>query len=202
MHANPPTLRILILDDDRELCALMQATLEGDGHTLTTLNDASTLEDALHQHDYHLVVLDLMLPGDDGLDVLHRIRTLDADLAVVIHTGRPGLDSAIRALQLGATDYVRKPFELKRFRHVLDRVVRRKGLAIPPEERLQQILGETIRSLRKDKHLTLKQLSRRTGLSISLLSQIERAEASPSLASMAKIAQALDTRIQELFGPA
>ena len=54
--------------------------------------------------------------------------------------------------------------------------------------------------LRKEKELTLKQMSRRTGLSISLLSQIERAESSPSISSLYKISVALDSRIQDLFG--
>jgi transcriptional regulator with XRE-family HTH domain len=54
--------------------------------------------------------------------------------------------------------------------------------------------------MRKGKELTLKQMSRRTGLSISLLSQIERAESSPSISSLYKIALALETKIQDLFG--
>ena len=78
--------------------------------------------------------------------------------------------------------------------------MKKKGLARTPEEQLHRIIGDTIRTIRKDKELTLKQMSRRTGLSISLLSQIERAESSPSISSLYKIAVALDTRIQELFG--
>ena len=60
--------------------------------------------------------------------------------------------------------------------------------------------GDTIRGLRKSKELTLKQMSRRTGLRISLLSQIERAESSPPISSLYKIAMALETKIQDLFG--
>ena len=65
---------------------------------------------------------------------------------------------------------------------------------------LHKIIGDTIRTMRKEKELTLKQMSRRTGLSISLLSQIERAESSPSISSLYKIAIALDSKIQDLFG--
>ena len=85
-------------------------------------------------------------------------------------------------------------------REVLGRVMKKKGLARTPEEQLHRIIGETIRTLRKEKELTLKQMSRRTGLSISLLSQIERAESSPSISSLYKIAMALETKIQDLFG--
>ena len=64
----------------------------------------------------------------------------------------------------------------------------------------QRVIGDTIRNLRKDKDLTLKQMARRTGLSVSLLSQIERAESSASISSLYKIAVALESRIQDLFG--
>ena len=69
-----------------------------------------------------------------------------------------------------------------------------------PEEMLHKHIGETIRGLRKDRNLTLKQTARRTGLSVSLLSQIERAESSASISSLYKIALALESRIQDLFG--
>ena len=60
--------------------------------------------------------------------------------------------------------------------------------------------GRVIRDARKTQELTLKQLARRTGLSVSLLSQIERAESSASISSLYKIAMALESRIQDLFG--
>ena len=62
------------------------------------------------------------------------------------------------------------------------------------------MIGETVRNLRKKNALTLKQMARRTDLSVSLLSQIERAESSASISSLYKIASALDVRIRELFG--
>ena len=74
------------------------------------------------------------------------------------------------------------------------------ALARTPEEKLHKVIGDTIRNLRKEKDLTLKQMSRRTNLSVSLLSQIERAESSASISSLYKIATALDSRIQDLFG--
>jgi transcriptional regulator with XRE-family HTH domain len=86
------------------------------------------------------------------------------------------------------------------FREVLARVMRKKGLARTPEEQLHRAIGDTIRNRRKEKNLTLKQMSRRTGLSVSLLSQIERAESSASISSLYKVAIALESRIQDLFG--
>jgi len=78
--------------------------------------------------------------------------------------------------------------------------MRKKGLLRSPEDNLHRVIGETIRKLRKDRDLTLKQLARRTSLSVSLLSQIERAESSASIGSLYKIASALDAKVQDLFG--
>ena len=134
------------------------------------------------------------------IEVLKRIRKVDNDIAVVIFTGFPNLESAVASMKLDAVDYIKKPFNVDEFREVLARVMKKKGLARTPEEQLHKIIGDTIRTLRKERELTLKQMSRRTGLSISLLSQIERAESSPSISSLYKIAVALESRIQELFG--
>jgi two-component system OmpR family response regulator len=149
---------------------------------------------------FHLVVLDLMMPGIDGIEVLRRIRKADNDLAVVVFTGYPDLESAMAAVRLDAFDYIKKPFNVDEFRAVIDRVMRKKGIARSPEEQLKRSLGDAIRGLRKEKDLTLKQMAQKTGLSVSLLSQIERAESSASLESLYKIAVALDTRVRDLFG--
>ncbi|MDH5493055.1 MAG: response regulator, partial [Myxococcales bacterium] len=149
---------------------------------------------------YHLVVLDLMLPGTHGVQVLERVRKADSDVAVVIFTGYPSLETAVQSMKLDAIDYLKKPFDPAEFRAVLDRVMRKKGLLRNPEESLHRVIGETIRGLRKERGLTLKQMARRTGLSVSLLSQIERAESSASISSLYKISSSLDVRIRELFG--
>ena len=103
-------------------------------------------------------------------------------------------------MKLDALDYLRKPFTVDELRTVVERVLKKKGLSRTPEEQLHRVIGETIRNLRKERSLTLKQMAKRTGLSVSLLSQIERAESSASISSLYKIAVALDARIQDLFG--
>jgi two-component system, OmpR family, response regulator len=195
-----PAVHILIVDDDRAICEYMQTLLEKDGFVVKTLSDPTLVEDEVRKDAYHVIILDLMMPKLDGIEVLRRIRTIDSDIAVVIFTAHPNLDTAVASMKLDAVDYIKKPFNVDEFREVLARVMKKKGLARTPEEQLHKIIGDTIRGLRKDKELTLKQMSRRTGLSISLLSQIERAESSPSISSLYKIAIALDSRIQDLFG--
>jgi DNA-binding NtrC family response regulator len=195
-----PSVRILIVDDDKAICDYMQTLLEKDGFVVKTLSDPTLVEDEVRTGDYHVMILDLMMPKLDGIEVLKRVRAVDSDIAVVIFTAHPNLDSAVASMKLDAVDYLKKPFNVDEFRDVLARVMKKKGLARTPEEQLHKIIGDTIRTMRKEKELTLKQMSRRTGLSISLLSQIERAESSPSISSLYKIAIALDSKIQDLFG--
>jgi two-component system OmpR family response regulator len=193
-------VRVLVVDDDRAICDYMETFLSKDGFEVKTLSDPSSAPEEVKVGGYHLVVLDLMMPKMDGLQVLERIRKVDNDVAVVIFTGYPSLETAVQSMKLDAVDYLKKPFNPEEFRVVVDRVMRKKGLLRTPEENLHRVIGETIRNLRKDRNLTLKQMARRTGLSVSLLSQIERAESSASISSLYKIAVALDSRIRELFG--
>ena len=200
MPIEVPSVRILIVDDDKEIRDFMQSLLEKDGFIVKTIGDSTLVEDEIRQGDYHVMILDLMMPKLDGIEVLKKIRAIDSDIAVIIFTAHPNLDSAVASMKLDAVDYIKKPFNVDEFRDVLSRVMKKKGLARTPEEQLHKIIGDTIRTMRKEKELTLKQMSRRTGLSISLLSQIERAESSPSISSLYKIAIALDSKIQDLFG--
>lgn len=193
-------VRVLVVDDDKAICEYMETFLAKDGFEVKTLNDPSDAPEEVKNGGYHLVVLDLMMPKLDGLQVLERIRKVDNDVAVVIFTGYPSLETAVQSMKMDAVDYLKKPFNPEEFRVVVDRVMRKKGLLRSPEENLHRVIGETIRNLRKDRNLTLKQMARRTGLSVSLLSQIERAESSASISSLYKIAVALDARIRDLFG--
>jgi len=195
-----PPIRVLVVDDDREIREYMETFLAKDGFEVKTLAEPDAAVDEVREGGYHLVVLDLMMPKMDGVEVLRQIRQVDDDIAVVIFTGYPSLESAVESMKLDVVDYLKKPFNPEEFREVLDRVMRKKGLLRSPEENLHRVIGETIRNLRKDRALTLKQMARRTGLSVSLLSQIERAESSASISSLYKVSSALDVRMQDLFG--
>jgi DNA-binding NtrC family response regulator len=193
-------IRILVVDDDAGICDLLDTVLTRDGYEVRTLSDPTAVEAEIRGGKYHLVLLDVMMPRQDGLETLKKLRKTDRDLAVVMITGYPSLDSAVQSMKLDALDYLRKPFTVDELREVVGRVLKKKGLSRTPEEQLHRVIGETIRTLRKDRALTLKQMAKRTGLSVSLLSQIERAESSASISSLYKIAVALDARIQDLFG--
>lgn len=191
---------ILIVDDDREICDYMETFLTRDGFFVNTITVPQDALEEVRTGRYHLVILDLMMPKMDGIELLKQIRKVDSDIAVIIFTGYPSLETAVASLKLDVVDYIKKPFNPDEFREVIDRVLKHKGLARNPEEQLHKVIGSTIRTLRKERGLTLKQMARRTSLSVSLLSQIERAESSASISSLYKIAVSLDTRITKLFG--
>ncbi len=195
-----PAINILVVDDDKAILDYMQTLLESDGYHVKSLNDPTNVESEIRDGDFHVLVLDLMMPKLDGIEVLRRVRKIDTDIGVIIFTGFPHYESAAAAMDLRAVGYLKKPINVDEFRKVLERVLRDKGLVRLPVEQLQRSIGDIIRNMRKEKDLTLKQMSHRTGLSVSLLSQIERAESAASIESLYRIALALGTRVRDLFG--
>jgi DNA-binding NtrC family response regulator len=192
-------IRTLVVDDDQDSCDLIEKILRKDGYRVTTLTDGRKVEDELRRSTIHLAIVDLKMPDISGLDVLQTIRAHDSDCAVIMMTGYATLDSAVSALRGGVVDYLRKPVREDELLGAVRRALSAKGLSLLPEEELHKNIGAAIRDLRKKRSLTLKQLAKRTGLSVSLLSQIERAESSASVTSLYKIAHALKIRLSEMF---
>jgi DNA-binding NtrC family response regulator len=192
-------IRILVVDDDQDSCELVEKILKKEGYRVSTLTDGRKVEEELRKNDIHLAIIDLKMPDISGLDVVDTIRHQDSDCAVILMTGYATLDSAVSALRGGVVDYLRKPVREDELLGAVRRALAAKGLALLPEEELHRNIGSAIRDLRKKRTLTLKQLAKRTGLSVSLLSQIERAESSASVTSLYKIAHALKIRLPELF---
>jgi DNA-binding NtrC family response regulator len=194
------SINIIVVDDDKDVCEYLQDFLTSDGYAVTCVNDSTTAIDALREREYHVAVLDLMMPKLSGIDLLGQIRKVDDDIAVIILTGYPSLETATASIEHEVSAYIRKPFSIDEFRDALSRIAKKKGLVLRREDELHMTIGRNIRELRKSRGLTLKQMSRRTKLSVSLLSQIERAESSASVSSLFKVATALDVKITELFG--
>ena len=192
-------IRILVVDDDQDSVELVEKILKKDGYRVASLTDGRKVDEELRKNDIHLAVVDLKMPEISGLDVVDMIRRHDSDCAVILMTGYATLDSAVSALRGGVADYLRKPVREDELLGAVRRALAAKGLSLLPEEELHRNIGSAIRDLRKKRTLTLKQLAKRTGLSVSLLSQIERAESSASVTSLYKIAHALKIRLPELF---
>ncbi len=195
-----PALSLLVVDDDRDVCQYLEDFLTHEGYRVVTCSDPSDVMETLRQGEFHVCIIDLMMPKISGIDLLGYIRKVDTDLAVIILTGYPSLETATALIEYDISAYIKKPFSMDEFRCAIERIARKKGLVLRKEDALHQTIGRVIRELRKTQGLTLKQMSRRTKLSVSLLSQIERAESSASISSLFKVATALDVPLTELFG--
>jgi len=193
-------LSVLVVDDDQDIREYLQDFLGSEGFDVSTLADPSEALERIRDEVFHLVVLDLMMPKVSGIYLLAQIRAVDDDIAVIILTGYPSLETASASIQHEVSAYIHKPFTPAEFREVIARIAKKKGLVLRREDELHATIGRQIRDLRKARGLTLRQLSRRTNLSVSLLSQIERAESSASVSSLFKVAGALDVRLTDLFG--
>lgn len=194
-------LNVLIVEHKPELCENLTELLTADGCEVLAVSDPKkAIQHLRSQEQYHILILEIHLPGQDGLELLGRIRKFDKDIAVITMTATPTLESATDAINLGVSAYLQQPFSGSEMRETVARVARKKGIVVRREDELHLTIGKRIREFRRARELTLKHMSRRTNLSVSLLSQIERAESSASVSSLYKIANALDVRISELFG--
>jgi DNA-binding XRE family transcriptional regulator len=102
-------------------------------------------------------------------------------------------------MKLHAFDYIQKPIEPMEVKAVVEAAIREKGLLIDVETRLNQIVGGRLRERRSSASLTLKQLANRTGLSVSLISQIELGKSAASMSTLYKLATALQVRMTYFF---
>jgi two-component system OmpR family response regulator len=122
--------QILIVDDDREISALLAEYLEKNGYRALTAADGKAMSKALEETRVDLIVLDLSLPGDDGLTLCRNLRTR-SDIPVIMLTARGEPLDRILGLEMGADDYLSKPFEPRELFARIRSVLRRTH-ALPP----------------------------------------------------------------------
>jgi two-component system, OmpR family, response regulator len=112
-------MRILVIEDERTLAGFIEQALHAEGYAVTVAHDGENGELLAVTGDYALVLLDLMLPGKGGLDVLDAIRARIPELPVIVLTARAAVEQKVQGLDRGANDYVTKPFS---FEELLARV--------------------------------------------------------------------------------
>ncbi|MFG1423586.1 response regulator [Roseixanthobacter liquoris] len=105
-------MRLLLVEDNRELAAWLAKSLRQSTYAVDVVHDGLDAEHALEVAEYALVILDLSLPGLDGLQVLRRLRRRGSTLPVIILTANASLDGRVAGLDEGADDYLAKPFEI------------------------------------------------------------------------------------------
>ena len=106
-------MRILVIEDERTLAGFIEQSLQAEGHSVTVCGDGVSGEIVALSGDYALVLLDLTLPGKDGLEILSSIRARVPELPVIALTARTAVEQRVEGLDRGANDYVTKPFSLE-----------------------------------------------------------------------------------------
>jgi two-component system OmpR family response regulator len=126
-------MRVLLVEDDAMIGNAVLAALKDASYAVDWVRNGLTAIQTISCQHYDLVLLDLGLPGKDGLEVLSSIRAKDNPVPLLIITARDGVEDRIRGLDGGADDYVLKPFEMRELLARMRAVIRRKGGTAAPE---------------------------------------------------------------------
>ena len=129
---NAPRQKILVVDDDLRLRDLLKRYLGEQGFAVDTVPDAAAMDRALSRVRYDLMVLDLMLPGEDGLAICRRLRAAADPVAVIMLTAKGDDVDRILGLEMGADDYLAKPFNPRELVARIHAVLRRQAKAGTP----------------------------------------------------------------------
>jgi len=119
---------ILIVDDESGVRSSLQGILEDEGYAVEAVESAEECLEALESRRYDLLLLDVWLPKMDGLEALSRARTLDPELPVVVISGHGNIETAVKAVRMGAQDFVEKPLSLEKTLLVVKNALRRRRL--------------------------------------------------------------------------
>ncbi|MCU0494177.1 MAG: response regulator [Chloroflexaceae bacterium] len=134
--SSPSTcLRILIVDDDVAICRNLHMVLEMEGYAVEQAHSGTAALAHLSLQSFDLLITDLAMPDINGMALIRHCKERNLDLTVIIMTGYGSIESAIQALQLGAYDYVLKPFEPKMLLAAVARAAERQHLRQELEER-------------------------------------------------------------------
>ena len=118
-------MKLLIIEDEASLQELMTTTLKKEGHIVENAVDYSEAMERLGVYIYDCILLDINLPGGSGLDILRHIKKCSAKMNVIIISARDSIDDKVEGLELGADDYLAKPFHLAELSARIRSVVRR-----------------------------------------------------------------------------
>src|SRR4051812_3647394 len=119
---------ILVVDDEAGGRGSLAGILGDEGYRVEVAESGEAALGVLESRRYDLILLDVWLPGMDGLEVLARVRTLDAEVPVVVISGHGSIETAVKAVRMGAQDFVEKPLALEKTLLVVKNALRRRKL--------------------------------------------------------------------------
>jgi DNA-binding response OmpR family regulator len=120
------TKHILVVDDEPEIGRMIEPYLTKEGYRVSAAANGARMREVLADHAVDLVILDLVLPGEDGLELARALRA-ESDIGIIMLTGRGELADRVAGLEIGADDYLTKPFALRELLARVRSVLRRHG---------------------------------------------------------------------------
>ena len=142
-QAAAPLARLLIVDDEGAQLRALCDTLKLEGFALKGFASPREALSKLQPDDFDLLLTDLMMPGMDGIELLQAAQRVDRDLAAIVMTGHGTIDTAVKAMQAGALDYILKPFRLNQMMPVITRALETRRLRRVNRELEQRVLERT-----------------------------------------------------------
>lgn len=169
------TTKVLVVDDDVRLRSLLERYLVEQGFQVRTASDSEQMDRLMARENFHMMILDLMLPGEDGLSICSRLRKQDNNIPILMLTAKGDEVDRIIGLELGADDYLPKPFNPRELLARLKAILRRRTSDVPgaPSQKAGKVAfgefelnlatremshGETVTSLTSGEFAVLKAL--------------------------------------------
>ncbi|MBI4831550.1 MAG: response regulator, partial [Candidatus Lindowbacteria bacterium] len=149
-----PNYRLLIVDDETTVLDILTSKLKSEGYLCDTAPNAETALAMARDGNFDLVITDLMMPGLDGFTLTEVLKTKYPTLGIIAITGMADVDSAVRAMKIGADDYITKPFNLEHIVISVARTLEKQRLIIE-NRNYQQFLEQRVREATKEQQKTL-----------------------------------------------
>jgi DNA-binding NtrC family response regulator len=192
-------IKVLVIDDDPSICKTVGLLLEDHGYSPRAYTDPDEALGNAEKESFQIALVDLRMPAMDGVEVVERLKKIDERMSCIVMTAYPDLDSATETMRHGTCDYIAKPFKQDELIASIDRACLRMGIIYTDETELNRLIGQRIRSHRLSQNLTLRQLSDRTDLTTSQLSQVELGKNAASIWALARISNSLGLQVSELL---
>ena len=192
-------IKVLVVDDDQAIADMVAVLLEEAGYRPLSFTDPNEAIDAAEAESIQIAVIDLRMSAMDGVQVVERLKAIDDRICCIVMTAYPDLQTATESMRQGSCDYIAKPFQKDELLGSVERACQRLGLIYRAEGDLNRLIGQRIRAERLRQNLTLRQVSERSDLTTSQLSQVELGKNAASLWALARIANSLGLQLSLLL---
>ena len=192
-------IKVLVVDDEPSIAESVGVMLNDAGYRALVHNNPVDAVRTAEREAIQIAVLDLRMPEMSGVDLVDQLMNIDQRICWIMMTAFPDLESARETMRRGSCDYIAKPFKKEELLASVERACQRLGLIYRSESDLNSLIGQRIRAERLRQNLTLRQVSQRSDLTTSQLSQVELGKNAASLWALARISNSLGMQLSLLL---